>query len=177
MKPSVNMSALLSVVGGLAAATLPSTARANCNPSTSSAAPAAPRQLAAGPRIDPQIEYDAGLAALRASDFKTASAAFDRVLPFAPQSASVYYLAGRARVGLGEWKGARRMLERAVRLDPSLIDAQQDLGVVYARLADAPKAMAMVAKLQAAAAAAPQGSDRARSLALAIDAINSAMAG
>lgn len=178
MKSSANLSAMLSVAGGLAAATLPSVARANCSPSGGSYSQTAPtRSYPSGPQLDPQAEYAAGVKAISANDFQTAAAAFDRVLPFAPQNAMVHYLAGRARIGTGDWKGARRMLERAVRLDPRMIGAQQDLGVVYTRLAEMPKAAALVAKLEAAAASAPQGSDRARDLALAIGAIKDAMAG
>jgi tetratricopeptide (TPR) repeat protein len=86
------------------------------------------------PQYDPAAEYQKGIVALKAKDFKAAKSAFDRVLAVAPKDANTNYLGGLARTGLSDWKGAKRLLEKAVKLNPALIGAQRELGVTYAKL-------------------------------------------
>jgi len=64
------------------------------------------------PQYDPVAEYSKGTAALQAKDFKAAKTAFDHVLASAPRDANTNYLAGLSREGLGDWKGAKKFLEK-----------------------------------------------------------------
>ena len=129
------------------------------------------------PQYDAAVEYRKGIAALQAKDFKAAKTAFDHVISVAPKDANSQYMAGVSRVGLNDWKGAKRYFEKAMKLDPSLLRAERDLAVAYAKTGDKPKAEAALAALQAKAsscgAACPQASD----LKAAIEAIGTAMAG
>lgn len=151
MSKSINLVALLGVTGGLAAATLPATARANCNPSGGGGDYSASSTPSAGPAIDPQKRYDAALAAYEDGHYREAARGFEEVIPYSSKPGVLYYYAGAARLRAGDVKGARRMLERSVKLVPDFLIAQQDLGVTYAKLGDRPKAEAVLAKMKAMA--------------------------
>jgi len=180
MSKSINLVALLSVTGGLAAATLPNTARANCSPSGTSgggsyAASGAPTG-ASGPSIDPQKRYEQGLAAYGEGRYREAGRAFEDVIPYSSQPALLYYYTGASRLRLGDTKGARRMLERAVKLAPDFLIAQQDLGVAYAKLGDRPKAEAVLAKMKAQADQCAGKCEEAEPLLAVVTTIGEAMA-
>lgn len=132
---------------------------------------------ASGPSYDPVAEYTKGTAALQAKDFKAAKTAFDHVLSVAPRDANSNYLAGVARQGLGDWKGAKRFLEKATKIDPGMTSAWRDLGVTYAKLGDKPNAQATLDALQAKVTACAGACPTAAELKTAVDAINAALAG
>ncbi len=182
MRPSINLAAMLTVAGGLAAATLPSSARANCSPaaSTSGHSPSSGSAVGSfgqqGDQFDPAAEYEKGLKAFTLGDYRRAKAAFTLLLPYAEGEASVFYLAGASRIGLGDHKGAVKLLEKAVKLDPSMLIAQQDLAIAYARTGDLPRAQAMLASIEAKAAQCGAGCDAAEPLQVAIEAVKEAMA-
>lgn len=129
------------------------------------------------PQYDPVAEYSKGTAALQAKDFKAAKTAFDHVLASAPRDANTNYLAGLAREGLGDWKGAKKFLEKATKIDPNMTSAWRELGVSYAKLGDRTNAEATMASLQAKATACADTCPAAAELKLAIDAINTALSG
>jgi len=129
------------------------------------------------PQYDPVAEYSKGTAALQAKDFKAAKTAFDHVLASAPRDANTNYLAGLSREGLGDWKGAKKFLEKATKIDPNMTSAWRELGVTYAKLGDRPNAEATMASLQAKATACADTCPAAAELKLAIDAINTALSG
>ena len=129
------------------------------------------------PQYDPVAEYSKGTAALQARDFKAAKTAFDHVLLSAPRDANTNYLAGLSREGLGDWKGAKKFLEKATKIDPNMTSAWRELGVTYARLGDRPNAEATLASLQTRATACAETCPTAAELKVAIDAINAALAG
>ncbi len=129
------------------------------------------------PQYDPVAEYSKGTAALQAKDFKAAKTAFDHVLASAPRDANSNYLAGLSREGLGDWKGAKKFLEKATKIDPNMTSAWRELGVTYAKLGDRPNAEATMASLQAKATACADTCPAAAELKLAIDAINTALSG
>jgi tetratricopeptide (TPR) repeat protein len=129
------------------------------------------------PQYDPVAEYSKGTAALQAKDFKAAKTAFDHVLASAPRDANTNYLAGLSREGLGDWKGAKKFLEKATKIDPNMTSAWRELGVTYAKLGDRPNAEATMASLQAKATACADACPAAAELKLAIDAINTALSG
>ena len=96
------------------------------------------------PQYDPAAEYQKGVAALKAKEFKAAKAAFDRVIPYAAKDANTFYLAGAARIGLNDWKGAAKVLEKAVKIDPGMVAARRDLGIAYAKIGNAAKAQGVM---------------------------------
>lgn len=128
------------------------------------------------PQYDPVVEYGKGVAALKAQDFKAAKVAFDRVLASAPRDANTNLLAGMAREGLGDWKGAKRFFEKTTKIDPNINGAWRGLGVSFAKLGDRPNAEATLARLQAKATACAGSCPAAGELKGAIDAINAALA-
>jgi tetratricopeptide (TPR) repeat protein len=150
MEKSVNLATLLAVAGGLAVATLPSTASATCSPSGGGGGYG--QSGPAAPQYDAASEYRAGIAALNAKDFKAAKTAFKHVMSVSSADANIFYLAGISRVGLADWKGARSMLEKAVKLNAAMVPAQRNLGITYAKLSDMAKARQVLDGLKASAA-------------------------
>lgn len=177
MANNINITAMLMVAGGLAAATIPGTAHANCCSGGGASVPAADASHfggTSGPSFNPAEEYKRGLAAYEAGKFGVAKAAFDRVLPYAGNKSTVYYLAGASRMGLSDWKGARKMLEKAVAASPDLLLAQRDLGVTYAHLGETGMANAMIAQMKKNLQGCGEGCE-AGPIQSAIDTIVSAM--
>ncbi len=129
------------------------------------------------PQYDPVAEYRKGVEAYQAADYKTAAAAFGRVVAVVPNHAPAQYLLGASQIGLGNYKKAKRPLEAAVKADPGLLEAQRDLGVAYAKLGEADKAALQIEKLQAlkttCAATCPQSAQ----LDAALEAVNAALTG
>lgn len=128
------------------------------------------------PSYDPAEEYQKGVTALKAKDFKAAKTAFDRVLASAPRDANSNYLAGLARQGLGDWKGAKTKFEKAAKLDPNLIGAKRELGVTYAKLGDKPNADATLVALEATDAACGGTCSDAAEIKAAVEAVKAAIA-
>lgn len=180
MSKPVNLLGLLGVAGGLAAATLPNVARASCSPSGGGlgggfgggAALAGPQQ----PEIDLAAIYSKGQEAFDNGDYRAARRAFNQVLYFMPKQPQLLYLAGASRMELGDFKGARRMLERAVAVAPGFLLAQQQLGVVYARTSDRAKAEGVLAALKARSAQCAAQCQEADALLASITSIEAAMA-
>jgi len=127
------------------------------------------------PQYDAAAEYRKGVEALKAEKFADAKRAFDHVLTVAPRDANANYLAGLARTGLGDFKGAAKPLEKAVKIDPSLIGAEQQLGIAYAKTGDKAKAQAVLDGLTTRSTACAQTCPQAADLAAAISAINAAL--
>jgi len=128
------------------------------------------------PQYDPAADYRAGVAALEAQRFADAKRAFDRVLAVAPMDASTNYVAGLARVGLGDSKGAKRFFEKAVKYDGGLIAARRELAVTLARLGDKAKAEAELATLNQRAATCAGTCPQADELKAAIETVTAALA-
>jgi tetratricopeptide (TPR) repeat protein len=128
---------------------------------------------ASAPAYDPVAEYQKGVAALEASNFKDAERAFNHVLEVAPTDANSLYLLGVAKSGKGDLKGAQKAYEKALKTDATLIPAHRDLAVTDAKLGQADKAKAQRDLLQAqsdtCAGSCPQAADLTAALA-AIDA-------
>ena len=94
------------------------------------------------PQYDPAVEYQKGIAAYQARDFKGSATAFKHVTDVVPKNAPAQYLLGSSFLLQGDFKKAKKPLEMAVKHDATLIEAQRDLGVAYAKLGDAAKATA-----------------------------------
>lgn len=129
------------------------------------------------PRYDPAVEYQNGLRAYEAQDFKAAVTAFKRVVGASPKFAPGQYLLGASYLGQGNHKQAKKPLEAAVKHDPTLIEAQRDLGVTYAALGDAAKAAAQLDLLAQRRTACAETCPETARLAAAVAAIEAAMAG
>jgi tetratricopeptide (TPR) repeat protein len=129
------------------------------------------------PQYDPVAEYQKGITAYQASDFKGAMRAFRNVLSVSPKHAPAQYLLGSSYMQLGDFKKARGPLEKAVKFDGNLIDAQRDLGIVYAKLADAAKATAQRDALAARKTQCAGTCADAAKLDSALAAVEAAMAG
>lgn len=179
MTKPINLVALLGVTGGLAAASLPNTARADCAPTAMGGGGYAASGAANGGdglTFDPQRRYEQGLAAYGDGRFREAARAFGAVIPYSSAPALLYYYAGASHLRLGEVKSARRMLERAVKLAPDFLIAQQDLGVTYAKLGDRAKAEAVLAKMKAQADQCAGKCEDAEPLLAVVTTISEAMA-
>ena len=92
------------------------------------------------PQYDPAVEYRAGLAALQTQRWPDAEKSFRRVLAVVPRDANTNYLMALSKIGRNDYKGARSYLEKAVKFDPTLISAHEQLGIALAKLGEADKA-------------------------------------
>jgi tetratricopeptide (TPR) repeat protein len=133
----------------------------------------APSQSA--PAYDAAAEYRSGIAALSANRFADAKRNFDHVLSVAPRDANTNYLAGLARTGLKDDKGAVRFFEKAIKIDDSLVAAHKQYGVALATTGARDKAAAELEKLKGRAAICQTGCAQAADLQDAIAAITAAL--
>ena len=129
------------------------------------------------PQYDPAAEYQKGVAAYKAQDFKGAATAFKHVTDAIPKNAPAQYLLGSSLYQQGDFKKAKKPLEMAVKYDATLIDAQRDLGVVYAKLGDAAKAAARRDALAAMKSACTAPCAKTGQLDAAIAAVTAAVGG
>lgn len=129
------------------------------------------------PQYDPVAEFSAGTAAMQASNFAEAKRRFGHVLTVNPRDAQTNYLAGMARVGLNDAKGAVRFFEKAVKADGAMILAHKQLGLAYAASGKPDKAQAELDAIKAKAAQCTATCPDAAGLQDAITAITSAIAG
>jgi tetratricopeptide (TPR) repeat protein len=100
------------------------------------------------PQFDAAAEYRAGIEALKAQKFAAARKSFAKVLSVAPGDGNTNYLAGVAAVGLSDLKGAVKYFQKAIKANPDLVPAREDLAIAFAKLGDRPKAEAELAKLR-----------------------------
>ena len=100
------------------------------------------------PQFDAAAEYRKGVEALKASRFADAKKSFVKVLGVAPRDPATNYLPASSLVGLNDFKGAVKYFDKAVKADPKLVAARQDLAVTLAKLGDRAKAEAELAKLK-----------------------------
>ena len=129
------------------------------------------------PAYDPVVEYRKGIAAFEAKDYKKAAAAFRHVVAVVPTHAPAQYLLGASLMGQGDFKHAIKPLEAAFKSDPSLIDAQRDLGISYAKQGDAAKATVQRDAIAARKTACAGTCSEAAQIDAALSAINAALAG
>ena len=132
---------------------------------------------ASAPQYDPVVEFNAGTAAMQAQNYAEAKRRFDHVLTVNPRDANANYLAGMARIGLNDAKGAVRYFEKAVKADGTMIAAHKQLGLAYAASAKPDKAQIELDVLKAKAAQCGTTCPDAAALQDAITAITNAMAG
>lgn len=99
---------------------------------------------------DPVEEYQSGVEALQAGEFKKAERAFKRVTKVAKKDANTRYMLGLAHLGQEEYKAAAKSLSKAVKYDAELYQAHGKLGLAYLLNDEAEKAEAVLETLQAA---------------------------
>ncbi|MEM7328605.1 MAG: tetratricopeptide repeat protein [Pseudomonadota bacterium] len=106
-----------------------------------------------GPSYDPVEEYQSGVEALQAGEYKKAERAFKRVSKVAKKDANTRYMLGLSHLGQEEYKAAAKSFERAVKYDAKLYQAHGKLGATYVQLEKLEKADGVLADLAAADAA------------------------
>jgi tetratricopeptide (TPR) repeat protein len=124
---------------------------------------------------DPAAEYQKGMEALKARRFEDAKASFMKVYPDASKDPSLNTVLGITYMELNDYKGAQKYLERAVKLDKTLIIAHEQLGITYAKLGDRPKAEAELATLKQLQAACGTSCPDADKLSRAVGSIATAL--
>jgi tetratricopeptide (TPR) repeat protein len=129
------------------------------------------------PSYDPAAEYRAGVEALQQGNFKDARRAFDRVLAVSPADANANYMAGLARSGLKDNKGAVRFYSKAIKNDDNLIAAHKQYGLSLAATGQRDKAQAELDALKARATTCAGSCPQAADLDDAVKAISAALSG
>jgi len=127
------------------------------------------------PGFDPAAEYQKGLDALKAEKYADAKKSFMRVYDVAPRDPQMNAVLGITLMGLNDYKGAQRYLEKAVKLDSKSIVAHQQLGIAYAKLGQRDKAEAELATLKQLQAACGTSCSDASALNEAISSIAGAL--
>ena len=103
-----------------------------------------------GPSYDPTEEYQKGIEAIKAEDFKAAEKALKRVVKVAKKDANSHYLLGIAHYGQDEFKSAAKSFSKAVKYDPVNYDAHARLVISYVNTGKDEKAAEAEAVLMAA---------------------------
>jgi predicted Zn-dependent protease len=104
----------------------------------------------AGPSYDPVEEYQKGVKAFQAGDFKGAEKAMKRVISAAPKDANSQYVLGMALLSQDKAAAAVKPLKLAVKYNPALYDAHGKLGAAYIRSGKPDDAVPVEATLAAA---------------------------
>lgn len=121
-----------------------------------------------GPSYDPVEEYQSGVEALQAGEYKKAERAFKRVSKVAKKDANTRYMLGLAHLGQDEYKAAAKSFERAVKYDAKLYQAHGKLGATYVQLDKMDKANTVLTELQTASTACASACAEADKIASAI---------
>lgn len=93
-------------------------------------------QGADGARVDPQVAFAKGQAALNAGELEAAEKFFRQVLSVDPRSAAVYANLGVIAMRRKDWEHAITLLQKAERLDPKMSGVRLNMGIVEFRRAN-----------------------------------------
>lgn len=104
-------------------------------------------------QYNPVQDYQAGLKALKANDFKKADRMFKRVLGGTRRNSQANYFMGVTKVGLGKDKSAVRYFKRASKFEKNFYEADGGLGMAYAKSGQTEKAQSILTNLKAEAEA------------------------
>jgi tetratricopeptide (TPR) repeat protein len=129
------------------------------------------------PSFNPATEYQKGLDALNANDFKTAAGAFDRVLSVAPRNVQTLVVDGFAKAGMNDFNGARDAYKKALSLDDKNIMAHRGYALAMVSLGDKDGATKELKTLKDRAAACGGTCAEASDLNAAVSAVESATSG
>ncbi len=100
------------------------------------------------PRYDAAAEYQKGVDALQAKDYKKAVTAFRRSISVAPQNAGSHYLLGVTYMGQENYKKASKSLKKAIKINANMIEAHRDLAISYHKLDQGNKAQSVLSDLE-----------------------------
>lgn len=100
------------------------------------------------PDYDPAAEYQKGLDALKTHRYADAKRSFLKVYDVASKDPKMNAVLGMTLMGLEDYKGAQKYLEKAVKLDSKSIISHEQLGITYAKLGLRDKAEAELATLK-----------------------------
>lgn len=128
------------------------------------------------PRYDPAVEYQAGMTALQAGNYRNAARSFQHVIDVDSHQANAWFMLGQSKAGLNDWRGARRAYERSVQIDAGPVGPHRELGVAAARLHDANAANAQLSLLQGRETTCANTCPQAAELHAATAAISAALA-
>ncbi|MDQ0464434.1 Flp pilus assembly protein TadD [Caulobacter ginsengisoli] len=128
------------------------------------------------PSYDPVVEYQKGIDALKAENWKLAERSFSHVTEVAPKAPEAWSMLGMARYRQNDFKGARKAFEKAVKLAPNDIVSLGLLGVTQAKIGDAVKAQATLADLKTRQATCADKCPEAATLKAAVSSVEQALA-
>lgn len=92
----------------------------------------APSQSA--PQYDAATEYQNGLTALEAGEYRDAEKAFKRTIRVSPEDANAQYMLGVTYLRSDNPKKALKRFEKAIKYAPGMIMAHRDLALTYIKL-------------------------------------------
>jgi len=136
-----------------------------------------PNPSISAPAFDAAQTYREALDQLKAGKNAEAKVSLAKLLKAIPRDGNIQFLAGMADAGLNDLKGAQGHYEKAVKYEPKLVAAQQQLAITYAKQGDRPKAEAALAKLKQQDAACAGTCKDAQTLKEAVGAVEAALAG
>jgi tetratricopeptide (TPR) repeat protein len=108
--------------------------------SSSSRAPAAPSARAS--------DYDTGVKAVKAGDYKRALELLHKVVQAEPRNADAWNYIGFSERNLGRFDPSLAAYQKALAINPDHVGANEYLGELYLKLGDPEKARQQLAKLQ-----------------------------
>jgi tetratricopeptide (TPR) repeat protein len=125
-------------VAALAAAWQPAGAETFRSPGAASGAAgqASTGTVSSSARVDPQVSFAKGQAALQSGDLTTAEKSFRQVLAVDPRSAAAYANLGVIAMRRKDWVHARVLLQKAEHLDPKMAGIRLNIGLVEYRSAN-----------------------------------------
>lgn len=135
-----------------------------------------PMPSASAPQYDPAVEFQSGVEALKASRFKDAQRAFDRVLSVDSRHLQANFLAGYSRASQGNDKGARKFYEKAIRIDGEMVAARRELALSLIRMGKADEARAALDEMKKRVEACAGTCAQAAELDAAVSAVEAALA-
>jgi tetratricopeptide (TPR) repeat protein len=127
------------------------------------------------PDYDPAAEYQNGLQALQTHRYEDAKKSFMKVYSDAAQDPHMNLVLGMSMMGLQDYKGAQKYLEKAVKLDGKMIPAHEQLGITYAKLGQRDKAEAELTTLKGLQAACGTSCPDSDALSQAISSVSGAL--
>jgi Flp pilus assembly protein TadD len=128
------------------------------------------------PIYDPTVEYQKGIDALKAENWKLAERSFSHVTEAVPKAPEGWSMLGLSRYRQNDFKGARKAYEKAVKLAPGDIASLGLLGVTQAKSGDAGKAQATLADLKTRQTTCADKCPEAATLKAAVVSVESALA-
>jgi tetratricopeptide (TPR) repeat protein len=126
---------------------------------------------------DPEIEYSNGLTDLEFGCFIQAREDFRHTISMQPKNARAWFLMGVAYNSAGDRGGAAGAYEKALKIDPQMIDAKRELAVTLALQGQTDKAKALLDNLKRLGADCVEGCADANLLKTSVERVEAALSG